>query len=183
MNGKANSRIINSQTMDLVEDDALVFDQFSNWLYIGKVNLPAEDSYGMRYVQIYVTAEKYGMVNLKNYLICHLFRKAQRGPIIPAMDIVKYVYSTTPSSSPLRKLFVELYLAYMRKNYWRSKDYSAELREVPDFAVDFAIALGNKYLGDSMEDSSHFKGNFADYYEEPASISEFRRLQSTNLSN
>lgn len=151
--------------MDLVEDDALVFNQISNWLYTGKLNPPATERYLIRF-QVYATAEKYGIVNLKNHFIYTLFKRAIHEQIIPKMDSVKYVYSTTPSNSPLRKLFVGLYIWYMDKELWASMVSSASLREVPDFAVDMAIALGNDYLGHDLS-SSNYPDSLKDYLEEP----------------
>ena len=167
VNGKADTRPTNSQTMDLVEEDAVVFDRISNWLYTGKLNICVDKAYYTRYGEVYATAEKYGMVNLKNYLIGHLIRRAKYGRTVPPTDVVKYVYSTTPSNSPLRKLFIALYIWYMDKELWASMVSSASLSEVPDFAADLAIALGNKYFHDSLDYTIHFQGKFEDYYEDP----------------
>ena len=167
VDGKADSRPTNSQTMDLVEDDAIVFDRICNWLYTGKLNICVDKAYYTRYGEVYATAEKYSMVNLKNYLVGHLVRRARYGRTIPPIDVVKYVYSTTPLNSPLRKLFIALYIWYMDKELWASMVSSASLSEVPDFAADLAIALGNKFLGDNMDYSVHFQGKFEDYYEDP----------------
>ena len=154
----------------MAEDDPLVFDRISNWLYTGKVGLNSDKTYYERYVKVYAIAEKYGMVNLKNYLVGRLISRATYGWTIPPMDVVKYVYSTTPSNSPLRKLFVALYVWYMNKEFWASMVSSASLREVPDFAVDFALALGNKFLEDSLENSSFFQCNLKHYLEPPISM-------------
>ena len=179
INGKADSRIASSQTMDLVEDDAAAFDQIFNWLYHENLNSGVDKVCPpLRICQIYATAEKYGMVNLKNHIVGRIMRTAKNERIIPHLDVVKYVYSTTPSNSPLRRLFVALYIWHVDKKYWASRVTSASLSEIPDFAADLAIVLGSKSFANRMERPPEFPGKLEDYHEKPVSMKGQERKES-----
>ena len=163
VNSKADSRIINRQLLDLAEDDAEAFDRISNWMYTGKLRMSNQEGvYYMQYATVYAVAEKYRMVRLKNYVINQLIRKAQQWPFIPPMDVVKYVYSTTPPRCPLRKLLVAL-LVLTLHNSSVEIILSDALKEVPEFAADLATACCNTFSGDPTQ--VKFMGLVEDYYE------------------
>ena len=157
-----------SQTMNLVEDHAVVFEQISTWLYTGKIPTVRIGSATVRigsleFKHVYATAEKYCMVNLKNYLVGIFFETAARQRVIPSINLVTYVYSTTPQNSPFRKILVALYTWHMNKASWMSEISLATLREVPDLAADLAFALGNRQFVDSRDNP--FRGRGEDFYE------------------
>ena len=153
--------------MDLVDDEAVVFEYISNWLYTRSVLRESDDKRPeVDITHIYATAERYGMVNLKNEVVRIYFENSASSnwaEIVPHLDGIKYIYSTTPQSSPLRKLVVALLTCYMRKS-WVSTFSSAALSEVPDFAADLAVALITKHAGESTE-GKVFQGKVEDYYE------------------
>ena len=151
--------------MDLIDDDVVVFDSISHWLYTGTTIKNGVDRHSQANVlRIYPTAEKYCMVNLKNYLVTIFFEIAtvrHRG--IPSISLVESVYSTTSQNSGFRKLLVALYTWRMNKETWLSMISLTSLRLVPDFATDLAFALGNRQFVDSTGDP--FQGKAEDFYE------------------
>lgn len=80
------------------------------------------------------------MAKLKNHLIDLLFscqKDIPQGPH-PEIENVKYVYSTTPTNSPLRWLFVSWFTWPVNRTMARIEISSDTLSTVPEFTIDLA---------------------------------------------
>ena len=62
--------------MTLPEDDESVFDNFVDWLYHGRYDIPRHsevDEVFLRPVQLFVLADKYGVPDLKSLVLDQIF--------------------------------------------------------------------------------------------------------------
>ena len=123
-------------------------------------------TYFTRLTSIYVTAEKYCMIALKNEIIdlFFRFRRASPRPKPPSSDIISYIYGNTPSNSPLRQLVVDWYTWHVNKEWYQQDTTRVTLRECPDFAVDLACSMSLKANG--VTKSSPLDGRSDIYHEE-----------------
>ena len=119
----------------------------------------------MRLVKVYATAEKYGMTSLKNELIDLLFtfRRASPRPKPPTSNIIDYVYDTTPTNSPLRKLLVAWYTWHVHKDWYADGTTPTMLSQTPEFAADLTCSMSLKANG--MTKSSPLDGKSNAYHE------------------
>lgn len=161
------TRIIDSQTATLEDDEPEAFENICQWLYNKACELPPTNI-GEGYspflwsvAKSYAAAEKYGMVALKNYLIDRffVFGASLKSLRSPAPTIVQYVYRQTPTKSPLRRLFVAFYV-WKSNPGWYEHDYTRRLmRTIPDFAIDLACTMGTVIhdfpANNPFEGSSH----------------------------
>ena len=115
---------------------------------------PAQDSHSsepflMQLATVYATAEKFGILKLKNDLIDLLFRfrRADSIPKPPSSNTVSYFYSTTPPKSPLRKIFVAWYTWHVNQAWYGHSSTPDILSEMPDFAADLACSMALKNGG------------------------------------
>ncbi|KAL8781085.1 MAG: hypothetical protein Q9213_006167 [Squamulea squamosa] len=118
---------------------------------------------------LYVLADKYDIVSLKNHVmdICFAFAR-KRGmttgekslAAAPRLETIQYVYNNTVPGLPMRRFMVAYYVWVIRPEWYRQENASAQLRAIPDFAVDVAIALASKFNDDPsispFEDNSFF---------------------------
>lgn len=122
------------------------------------------ESYFMRLASIYVAAEKYCIVRLKNEALdlFFRFRRASPRPKPPSSDVISYIYGNTPENSPLRRLVVDWYTWHVNKEWYQQETTKAMLREHTDFAVDLACSANG------VTKSSALDGRSDVYHEEPA---------------
>ena len=125
------------------------------------------EPYFTRLTSIYVTAEKYCMIALKNEVIDLIFRfrRASPRPKPPSSDIVGVVYDNTPAESPLRRLVVDWYTWHVNKEWYQQDTTRAILRECPDFAVDLACSMSLRANG--LTNSSPLDGRSDVYHQNP----------------
>ena len=103
----------------------------------------------LRLAKVYAAAEKYGIIELKNTLIDLLFRmtRAIPRPKPPTYTVLRYVYNTTPTSSPLRSLLVAWYTWHIDATWYETNDILGTLYEIPDFAAELAYSNGTRMSG------------------------------------
>lgn len=134
--------------MDLHEDDIEAFEPICQWLYSqAREVLEYDTAHGYvssfdRITKVYAAAEKYGMTKLKNHLIGLLFTYQRHFPGAPPPDIenVRYVYSTTPTKSPMRRFLVAWYTWSLNETMWELDTSLEILSIVPEFAGDLAYS-------------------------------------------
>lgn len=132
--------------MDLHEDDVEAFEQICQWLYTRACPTLQWDTFDQhsfffrRITTAYAAAEKYGMAKLKNHLIDLLFSCQKCFPEAPHPEIenVKYVYDTTPTNSPLRRLMIGWFTWPVNRTISRIEVSPYTLSTVPEFAIDVA---------------------------------------------
>lgn len=154
--------------MDLPEDDPEAFERLVQWLYTKSFDIPPfkgddcdDDQLVLTYLaRLYVAADKYGIVGLKNDVIDHWFT-AKEDSQVPDAELLKYVYANTTAKSKLRDLIVAEYVWELGFEWYRDDDSKKALCDLPEFAADLAIALATSMDNNDAEspfllDSSQF---------------------------
>ncbi|MCJ1243484.1 hypothetical protein MMC30_000681 [Trapelia coarctata] len=127
------------QKIELLQDDPEVVGRFQLWLYSEKVLDKGEKSTALEYsmlVNLYVFAESRCIPRLQNDLIDAILRKSRqehRSPTPSDGDM----YSNTASSSPLRKLVIDMAarLGELNRPSWELDKYPK------DYMVSLVLAL------------------------------------------
>lgn len=92
----------------LADEDPAIFTRFNEWLYTGVFFLDNETEKDILYkvlIDLYIFAEKRGVIRLQNAVIDGIIKKNS----LPTIDI-RHAWSNTSDSSPLHMLLVELYV-------------------------------------------------------------------------
>ena len=118
--------------------------------------------YFMRLAEVYAAAEKYEIMGLKNALVDLVFhlKKADPKPKPPASAVLTYVYSTTPTNSPLRRLLVAWYTWHVDVTWYDTEDSLTTLYEIPEFAAELACSNGRRMNGITKSSPLHGKSKF-----------------------
>lgn len=168
------------QTLDLPEENVIMFKRFQLWLYtnfiLEKGEEPMDIDWGTL-VELYIFGEMCGIPDLQNAAIDILINKKSKGNIIPT-DTFCLVYAKTPEDSSLRRLCVDWMACLAR---FRSNDrhaptppgasfewFKEETRNCypKDFLFDLTIALSE--LKDGVKpDITNFKDVRSQYYVKP----------------
>ncbi|KAI4113537.1 MAG: hypothetical protein LQ338_008158 [Usnochroma carphineum] len=142
----------NCGSMQLAEDDPSIFEILVQWLYKRKlVTSPAARKNIMVYysalVDVYLLADKYGMVPLKDFVVkCFFDRvKKHRGAGmncgVPDTEIVSHAYANTVAGSCLRRFLVTCWAWGMDLDKYGLAITPDDILKPPEFAADLAIAL------------------------------------------
>ena len=123
------------------------------------------EAYFLRLAEVYAVAETYEITELKNTLIDLVFRlkRASPKPKPPTSTVLTYVYNTTPTNSPLRRLLVAWYTWHVYATWYDTEDCLETLYEVPEFAAELACSNGRKMSG--LIKSSPLYGKSEAYHE------------------
>lgn len=107
------------------------------------------DTYFVRLARVYATAEKYGITALKNTLLDLVFhlKRADAKPRPPTSNVLSYVYNTTPTTSPLRRLLVAWYTWHVDFRWYDTEDGLKTLYDLPEFAAELACSNARKMNG------------------------------------
>ncbi|KAL8766012.1 MAG: hypothetical protein Q9209_007101 [Squamulea sp. 1 TL-2023] len=159
--------------MDLEDDDIETFELFVQWLYIGKVDISpslcataAIKGHFDELTHLYVLADKYNIVSLKNHVmdVCFAFAR-KRGmtagkrslAAAPRLETIEYVYDNTVPGLPMRQFMVAYYVWVISPEWYRQENARSQLRAIPEFGADVAIALASKF--DDHPSVSPFEDN------------------------
>ncbi|KAL8643414.1 MAG: hypothetical protein Q9226_008396 [Calogaya cf. arnoldii] len=149
-------------SINLEEDDADTFDHIVQWLYRGKLETlskPEADigyDYWTQLIQVYVLADKYGIVPLKNHVMDLLFeaydiRLLNLKPTDlqpPQYEHVSYVYENTVHSSQLRRFLVVLHVWHIKLGWYKEKKTVEWLESNPSFGLDLVKAFAARASGE-----------------------------------
>ena len=159
-----------TQKMDLENSEVSIhtLGRFAQWLYTGDYQLSeANGLAGVReqylgLADLFVFAEKYVIVDLKNNIIEKLwdFLNVQRKS--PGFDVIRRIYDNTPSSSPCRRLLAVEFAWKVSLNWYEGRYAPKFLHYNVDFAVDVAIGLAKRLSG---KHQNPLKGDVSDFYE------------------
>ena len=135
--------------MVLEEEDADTVDRLVHWVYTKKCKIASPDenhnhgSGQMDLAKLYVCADRYAIVPLKNYVIDCLYMlwAYDIDPLWRGWeDFIRYLYSNTSTGSSIRRLFVA---------WWA---WLAPLKEIernlsifttaPEFGAEMVVAFG-----------------------------------------
>lgn len=92
----------------LADEDPAIFTRFNEWLYTGIFLMDKETEKDILYralMDLYIFAEKRGVIRLQNAVIDGIIKKNS----LPTIDI-RHAWDNTPDSSPLHTLLVDLYV-------------------------------------------------------------------------
>ncbi|KAL9627722.1 MAG: hypothetical protein Q9204_006374 [Flavoplaca sp. TL-2023a] len=153
----------NSGSINLVEDDAEVFGHVVQWLYRGKLEtlskVEAHTDYDcwMKLFQLYVLADKYCILPLKNAVMDLLFqthdlRKNNKDTEThkpPQENCITYVYENTASGSQLRRFLVTYYVWHIELDWFSESSTTEWLETIPAFGAELTKAFASRATGAS----------------------------------
>ena len=122
------------------------------WLYTKDYDLKPirkGDTQG-RYMQLaslFVLAEEYIMVDLKNNIIDRLFELQAARLQPPQIPIIEVIYENTPISSPFRLLLAAYYAWHVDMDWYAGAESTKVLHSHPIFAADVAVQMGKRLSG------------------------------------
>ena len=95
-------------------------------------------------VRLYVLAEKYDVVELRNVICKALYHGRKSQGLGPSKDAIELAYDNLPQESPLRRMLVDWYAWHVAAKWFVDRDNQKWLTELPEFAGDLAVALSKK---------------------------------------
>ena len=168
------------QTLDLPDEDVIVFKRFQLWLYTNYILERGEELKEINYitlVKLYIFGDMCGIPDLQNAAFDILINKKAKEKSLPG-SILSLVYEKTPEDSSLRRLCVD-WMAY--QCVFRSNDRHAPTppgaphewfkeearnRYPKDLLFDLIIALCE--LKDGVKPNiTNFKDVRSQYYVKP----------------
>lgn len=146
------------RSISLPDDDADLMDALIQNLYRPETGFTEIDS-TMEFLRLYVLADKYDVVQVKNR-ICKWLIINSRRRLTPSASEVRYAYGNTTSERPIRRVLVDWFF-WGTDATWFNKDENRRwLMSVPEFAVDVCASQANAFGSRSKpylsEDSSFY---------------------------
>lgn len=103
----SNFKESSERTMTLPEDDVGAFEDFAHWLYTRGFEILPEppDAMFMAPLKLFVLADKYHVIDLKNIITVKILNVGKRLGKAPSLTELTYANAHTVQSSRIRKLF------------------------------------------------------------------------------
>ena len=171
-----------TQTFDLDSSEVSIktLEHLVQWLYSNDYELP--ETAGIvsphdRYIELtdlYVFAEKYVIVDLKNSIIRELWRLHETK--VPSSTPIRRIYDNTPGSSPCRRLLAAGYAWKISLAWYDKPSASKHLSCHTDFGADVAIQLARRFSGNHLDP---FDGDASEFY--VTSTTEKRHTEIENV--
>lgn len=162
------------RSMNLPEDDPEVFERLVQWLYWKAFDLPpfvegaSHDAQiiFMHLARLYVAADKYGIIDLKNSVMDRFHKAYADRAGAPRFKVLDYVYRNTTAKAKLRAFLVASYVWDVHLTWYESDYAQISLCARPEFAAAVAMAMASR-LGRNNKNpfslgSSHFHEAVAD---------------------
>ena len=140
------------QDVNLPGDDIESVERMIQWLYSkqyelakwssGDIKITANTRY-WQLAKLNTLADKYNIIGLKNDIVDQLYIM-QSKDVPPQPRLAAYVYKNTTENSSFRKLLVAWWGWQINTEWYQDASTREWLLEVPEFAVDLAIAFGTK---------------------------------------
>ena len=159
--GAGNFKETVSKSMKLPEDDPATMDRMIQWIYFGyfpvdsEIETKSSDQLQevlmasvMQFMTLYVAADKYGMIELKNdsfHRMCDLVYK-KKVDLTRDEGLVGYIYENTIEGSKLRAFLLAWHVSYgpqYFKTHWTEK----EVHDHPGFTADVLTGLVARATG------------------------------------
>lgn len=162
-----------NQSIGLEDHDVEAVERMVQWLYSRQYELvewSSEDgksTASTRYWQLAklnTLADKYNIIELSNDIIDQLYILHSK-KFGPQLDIATYVYDNTTENSAFRKLIIAWYAWEIDMKWYQNDSVRKSLLEIPQMAVDIAIAFGIKASDPAKK--SPFKYDKSKYYHQP----------------
>ena len=126
----------------LPDDNADLMDALIQDLYAPQSAL-REICSTMEYLRLYVLADKYDIVQVKNR-ICDWLVSNLRG-LPPSASEIEYAYENATSERPIRRVLVDWFIWRTDAIWFNKEENRRWLTSVPEFAVDLCAGLANTF--------------------------------------
>lgn len=146
-----------SGLIELEEDDVDVFEHFMQWLHSREIDIAQVSDRKRRFThlsRLYVFADKYGIVRLKNHVMTMLFdtikhpegtyRTGEPGSHCIRIETLDYVYYNTVRGSLLRKFIAAICVWCFSLENLEREDLWTHLLSCPELAMDLGINLAQR---------------------------------------
>lgn len=134
------------KSMDLPEDDVDTADTFVDWLYTQEYHqlAPARPYSGAKTdelleqaIQLLRFADKYDVPALMKHTLEEiLFYAKEHDSILPAEEIVKYIYEQSTRGEGIRRLLADWYTYRVELKWFAEPNTQDWLLTIPGFSVD-----------------------------------------------
>ena len=149
--------------MTLPEDDESVFDNFVNWLYHGRYDIPGHSEVNeifLRPVQLFVLADKYGVPDLKSLVLVQIFNLLKSHiPSRISSDTITYAYGHTFQNATIRKILADTIVCKCPLSWYQQAATQEWLRANPDISTEVNVrfakhagSLENPFAGEMPRD-------------------------------
>ena len=132
----------------LPDDDATLIDILIQSLYAPESRPNGIDSI-MQSLRLYVLADKYDIVKVKNKTCEDVYLSLYYLPSLsacgPLMSVVKFVYENTTSMAPMRRAIVDWFVYTVDSSWFSGEDSRRWLLAVPEFGADAFAVLVKDY--------------------------------------
>ena len=155
--------------MTLPEDDEGSFDDFSEWLYTGKFEMPPHLSDGRftAALKLFVLADKYRVSELKNIITKQIFMLGKNMQKPPSLTELSYAYEHTVQHSGIRKLLADWYTWNIDLAWFERPDAQAFLRQHPDCATDISVSFARRFKNTLIREAHDpFLGDMPERYKD-----------------
>ena len=171
-----------TQKMDLdsSEVSADTLERFAQWLYTGdyelseKVGEPGRQEQSTELGDLFVFAEKYVIMDLKNSIVKKFWDLRLLHQKCSTLGAICRIYTNTPDSSPCRRLFAAEYAWYAILTWYDEPAAPDSMRCNTDFAVDVAIAMAKRLSG---KHKNPLHGEVSDFYETSSKTTKSKKVE------
>ena len=137
--------------MTLPEDDESVFENFVDWLYRGRYDIPRHSEVVdifLRPVQLFVLADKYEVSDLKSVVLYQIFNlvKSETGETA-SLETVAYTYRHTSQNAGIRKLLLDDMVWHCHHNWYQPAENRTWLRDHPEISADVIVRFAMRAGG------------------------------------
>ena len=160
--GAGTFKETSERLMTLPEDRSSTIERMVHWLY--SKNIPydrkplvtQESDHDQevilrngykQLVMLYITADKFGIIALKNDIIDILYELQTDQAFVLMESIIHYVYRNTPAGSSLRRLIVDWHVWQADPSWVEGTSSQENLRRCPDFAAEMVTRMIAKECG------------------------------------
>lgn len=172
--------------MALPEDDPDLFEPFTKWLYLQTYaeiddldfvrKVAHRSEFIMKSCQLFVLAEKYDVVRLRNAVIRAMYSErkhvdtAAERALTPSRAALGYAYENTPQKSNLRRLLVDWVTWHVNLEWYENDDVQDWLLGIPELAVDLVAAFASRMR--HSKQASPLVSGVEKYYEDLGVLKE-----------
>ena len=159
----SNFKESSERSIYLPDDSAILMDTLVQYLYAPRSWIQGVRS-TMEHLRLYVLADKYDIVQVKNQ-VCHWgFFIFETEP--PSKAEVKFIYENTTSKMAIRRFLVDSFVWNGDPTWFSDEANCSWLLSVPDFAVDVCAILAKGFVKKAK--AHPFKNDTSVYLEEEA---------------
>lgn len=149
--------------IELPEDDPLVVDCFTKWLYFNSYDLPSTPRAGFALlIKLYIFADRCFADRLQEDIIRVLFHCYREG-WTPPPSAIQLVFEQAPETSPIRRLMVDWYAFHVDLKSLQTPKASTLFETVPQLARELIPRMAERIMYPSIKP---LHGNPETYFEQ-----------------